>query len=197
MVFKTLPLLLVLCFTSIHLNAQQLRNKFYTSTEITIGNYKGFDMNFNFINKRDQSIKMGYACVFRKSSNTPENFSNGLSGLLSFGLSNPLQRMETFHVSVGKIVPGKHLDSPRWNLTAGLGYTVISTPTNWQASSNGILANYTYDFSKKRTISLLINPKMEFPLFGIYGFTLSPLLQVSPKSFYIGIGFGSMFGRIR
>lgn len=198
MAFKTLTLLLVLSITSLQLNAQQPRNKFYTSNEITVGNYKGFDMNFNFINKRDQIFKIGYSCVLRKSANTPENFSNGLGGLISFGLSNALQRIETFQVSVGKILPGKHIDSPRWNLTAGLGYTTISTPTDWQPNSSGWLApNYTYDFRKQRTISLVLNPKIEFPFSGIYGFSLSPLLQISTKSFYAGIGFGSLFGRIR
>jgi hypothetical protein len=198
MVFKTLPLLLILLFTSLQLSAQQPRNKFYASNEITIGNYKGFDMNFNFINKRDQTLKIGYSCVLRKSANTPENFSNGLNGLFSFGLSNPLQRIETFQVSVGKILPGKHIDSPRWNLTAGLGYTTISTPTDWQPNHTGLLApNYTYDFSKQRTISVILSPKIEFPIFGIYGFSLSSLVKVSPKSFYAGIGFGSLFGRVR
>ncbi len=198
MVFKTLTLLLAVCFTSLHLNAQQARNKFYTSNEITVGNYKGFDINFNFINKRDQTFKIGYACVFRKSANTPENFNNGINGLISFGLANALQRIETFQVSAGKIFPGKHNDSYRLHLAIGLGYTTVSTPTDWQPNHTGLLApNYTYDFSKKRTISIIINPKIEFPVFSIYGFTLSPLLQISPKSFYAGIGFGSMLGRVR
>ena len=64
--------------------------------------------------------------------------------------------------------------------------------------NGGFLAeNYTYEYSKFNTVSLIISPKIEFPFSRIYGLTISPLIQINKDRTYLGVGIGQMMGLLR
>ena len=170
----------------------------YTTTELSIGNYLGIDLNLNYIYEERYSFKIGYAGQLRKPRTQPTDFSSGLSGVFLFGLLNPYDKMDTYQLGVGKIYMLNPAKTIRLNLSVGLGYTIIREPENWQsAASDGVGSNYTWDLDKVKTLSLIINPKIEFPLLNVVGFTVSPVLQVNKQRVYVGIGLGDMFGLLR
>lgn len=197
MVIKYLSLALLLFWvTSLQLNAQDSKIKLYGSTEIVIGNYKGLDFNLNYITKDHKTFKIGVAFGSRNDEDAPQDYDRGLN-ILSIAPSAPQFSITTFQITAGKIYPLKKSKLDRLNLSAGLGYTLFRDPTNWRSINPGWLGpNYSYDTKEEHTFSLILNPKLEFPASRAIGISISSLLQISPQSFYIGIGFGGIFGRI-
>ena len=57
--------------------------------------------------------------------------------------------------------------------------------------------NYTWNYKTHNTLSLIINPKIEFPFTRFYGLTISPMLQINKDRTYVGIGIGQMIGLLR
>ncbi len=75
---------------------------------------------------------------------------------------------------------------------------MITEPINWTEVDNFFLAeNYTWDNHKYDTVSLMINPKIKFPFTRYYGFTISPMLQITKDRAYFGIGIGQMIGFVK
>jgi hypothetical protein len=46
-------------------------------------------------------------------------------------------------------------------------------------------------------MSLIINPKIEFPLTNFIGLSVSPMIQLNKDRTYYGIGFGTMLGKLK
>ena len=189
----------LLIFSVYQVNAQFSENHaIYHSSEITVGNYLGIDINANYVLKEKYSFKIGYSGFIRKPKGAPENYSSGLFGALTFGLANPYDQIGNIQISAGKIYPLNKKGTIRANLSLGLGFTSIREPTNWQPLYGGFLdENYSYEYHKYHTVSLIINPKIEFPITRIYGLTLSPMILINKDRTYMGIGVGHMIGLLR
>uniref|UniRef100_UPI004047C471 hypothetical protein n=1 Tax=Flavobacterium sp. TaxID=239 RepID=UPI004047C471 len=134
----------------------------------------------------------------RKPKSQPEDYSSGLTGVLLFGAANPYDQLENYQIGVGKIYKLNPRGTIRANISLGLGYTIIKEPENWIRINNGFLAeNYTWNYNRYSTFSVILNPKIEFPFSRFYGLTLSPLVQINKDRTYIGIGVGQMIGLLR
>jgi len=174
------------------------RNAIYTTGEINFGNYLGVDFNLNYVLDERYSMKVGYSGHIRKPKTQPENYTSGLIGALLLNLANPHDELENYQILVGKIYPMNNKGTIRANVSVGLGYTTIREPRNWQFVSGSFLTeNYTYEYSRYNTVSFIINPKIEFPILRFYGFTFSPMLQISKDRTYYGVGLGQMIGLLR
>lgn len=191
---------ILICSISINLSYAQFdeNNAFYLSNELNLGNYIGVDVNLNYIIKEKYSFKIGYTGNIMKPKSQPENYSSGLIGLFFFGLANPYDIFENYQIAFGKIYKLDKSGTARVNLSLGLGYTTISEPENWEFINNNFVAqNYTWNYKKFNTISIIINPKIEFPFKRYYGVTISPMLQINKDRVYFGIGIGQMIGFLR
>jgi hypothetical protein len=173
-------------------------NAIYSTGELNLGNYIGFDLNLNYVYKDKYSFKVGYTGNIRKPKSQPEDYSPGFAGILLFGLANPYDQLENYQISVGKIYKINQSRTTRLNASAGLGYTIIIEPENWERVNSGNFAeNYTWNYNKFNTISLIINPKIEFPFSRFYGITISQLVLLNKDRTYFGIGIGQMIGLLR
>ncbi|WP_372919732.1 hypothetical protein [Salegentibacter sp.] len=173
-------------------------NALYSTAELNLGNYLGFDISLNYLYQDKYSFKIGYTGNIRKPRSQPEDFTSGLKGLLFYGLANPYDQLENYHIGVGKIYNLNQSGTIRANISIGLGYTLIREPENWERLYNGFLAeNYTWNYRKHNTVSLVINPKIEFPFTRFFGLTISPMLQINKDRTYLGIGIGNMLGSLR
>jgi len=173
-------------------------NAIYTTGELNLGNYIGLDINLNYIYKEKYSFKVGYTGNLRKPKTQPDNYVSGLTGIASFGLANPYDQFESYQVGFGKIYNLNKSNTIRLNLSLGLGYTIIREPENWQIINNAFLTeNYTWNYDKNKTVSLIVNPKIEFPFTRYFGLTISPMLQINRDRAYVGIGIGQMLGLLR
>lgn len=174
-------------------------NAIYLCTELNIGNYFGGDISLNYIYKEKYSFKIGYTGVIRKPKSLPDDFEAGVIGLLFAGFTDPLDYFDSYQIGVGKIYRVDDDERIRLNLSIGLGYTILKEPENWvkKTQDESLKENYTWDYRETKTLSLIINPKIEFSFIRVYGLTLSPMLQINKDRTYYGIGIGQMIGLLR
>lgn len=196
---KRLLAISICVFTIVIAKAQTIeRDPAYFTAELNLGNYSGIDLNFNYIFKNDYSIRVGYTGNWRRAKSLPENYSPGLFSLFTFFLIDPFDQMQNFQISYGRILYLNEKQTIRANLSIGVGYTVITEPENWQKISPAFfISNYSWEYKSHNTVSLIINPKIEFPLTRFYGLTISPMAQISIDRAYYGIGIGQMLGRLK
>ncbi len=196
---KRKTLLLAISFMSfIFANAQFAENNaLYAASELNFGNYFGVNLDLNYVLKEKYSFKVEYSGNLRKAKSIPEDFSIGLTGIFLFGLTTPVDRFQNYGATVGRIYKINQSGTIRANLSLGIGYTVYTEPENWEKISSDYDKNYTYDKVKHEAVSLIVNPKIEFPITRFFGFTLSPMLQINKDRTYIGVGFGTMIGLLR
>jgi len=180
-------------------NAQFAENNaIYSTGELNIGNYIGVDINLNYVYKEKYSFKVGYTVNVRKPKLQPENYTSGLTGIFLLGLANPYDQFENYQIGFGKIYNLNKGGTIRVNFSLGLGYTTIREPENWQMINASFLTeNYTWNYKTYNTLSIIINPKIEFPFTRLYGLTISPMLQMNKDRTYFGIGIGKMIGLLR
>lgn len=150
--------------------------------------------------KEKYAFKVGYSGNFRKPKSQPEDFNTGVVGILIFGLNSPIDQFENFGATVGRIYKTNQTGTIRANLSLGIGYTVYTEPENWKKINDNpvsVTENYSYDKIEHKAVSLIVNPKIEFPFTRYFGFTASPMLQINKDRTYLGIGFGTMIGLLR
>lgn len=187
---------LLLAFTNVKAQLGE-EHAVYSTTEFILGNYLGINLNLNYVYQEKYSVQAGYSGNVRLSRSRPEDYHSGIGGLISLGLSNPYDVLENYQVNLGKIYPLNNNGTIRLNLLAGVGLTTIREPANWEPFTAVLGSNYTFAYEKYRTLSLIINPKIEFPLTRFFGLTVSPLIQLSKNRSFYGIGFGDMLGLLR
>ena len=198
---KTLILLAVI-FASVNITTAQLakNDAIYAASELNLGKYYGMDLNLNYVLNEKYSFKLGYTGYLRKPKTLPEDFSTGVIGILVWGLNHPMDKFENYGASVGRIYKINLCGTIRVNLSLGVGYSILTEPDNWEKINNNAISlqeNYSYDNIKHKAVSLIVNPKIEFPITRFFGFTISPMLQINKERTYFGIGIGSMIGILK
>ena len=133
--------ILILFITSIQFtNAQVAKNnKLYASSELSIGNYLGVDVNLNMITKKNHIYNVGFTGNFRGSKSTPSDFRD-INDPFLFG--GPRDYFNSFQIGFGKLYNiGKieNLDENgivRANISFGLGITGLKERVNWRLNNN-------------------------------------------------------------
>ena len=194
--------LLAMSFISINFaNAQFAENNaVYATGELNLGNYFGVDLNLNYVLNEKYSFKLGYTGNLRKPKTLPEDFTTGVTGILVWGLNHPMDQFENFGASIGRIYKLNQSGNIRVNFSMGVGYTILTEAENWEKINDNLVSptkNYSYNYVEHKAVSLIVNPKIEFPMTRFFGFTVSPLLQINKGRTYYGIGFGSMIGLLK
>jgi len=94
--------ILILFFISIQFtNAQVTKNnKLYASSELSIGNYLGVDVNLNMITKKNYIFKVGFNGNFRASKSTPSDYVDIVDPVL---LEGPRDYLNRFQAGFGKL----------------------------------------------------------------------------------------------
>ncbi len=170
----------------------------YFGNDMNVGNYIGVDLTVNYAYQEKYSLKVGYSGNIRKAETQPYDYSSGFFKTMLLGLGSPADQLGNIQLAAGRIYKLNKKGTIRANLSLGLGYTTIKEPGNWQRTGSHLLKeNYTWDYDKYHTISLIINPKIEFPLTRFYGFSVSPMFQLNKDRVYLGIGVGHIFGLLR
>lgn len=184
----------LICLPSTAQKKQKNKSKYYISSEVGAGNYMTYGVDLNYVVNDKYTFKIGYGGFVRNSKTLPAD--------LSSTISTPRDIMNTLQFMVGHaIYLSPNNKKNRVNLAAGIGYTSIDKPSNWQAvdvdmSKKNPPKTYMFDTTTEQEASLIIQPKIEFLIERYFGFTVSPTLQISESETYIGIGFGSMIGNL-
>ena len=176
-------------------SAQEVeKHLIYYSNEINMGNYIGYGVDINYIYNEKYSAKFGVVGNIRRSTNEPSDYRTGFLGFLV----GPYETVGSVNLQVGKIYYLNSKRNTRLNAAVGIGYSTVQLVENWESDYGGSFdSNYSYDIVRTDVGSLIISPKLEFPLGRIFGFTISPTAVINNKSSYYGIGLGYMVGLIR
>ncbi|TDL99438.1 MAG: hypothetical protein C4K58_05920 [Flavobacteriaceae bacterium] len=177
------------------------RGAYYLTSEIGGGNYGGFNIHLNYITPENVSIKFGASSLrAQQYKEVPDDFNyGGAVNVLFLGLGTLTEDTETYSISVGKVFPLNQRGTIRANLSAGLGYSIFTVAENF-TKKDGLFyldSNYTWEKKDYDMVSLIINPKLEFPFTRYVGLTLSPELTINEKRVYYGAGLGLMVGLLR
>ena len=190
-------LLFIAVLNPIHAQTE-LKHAYYLGSDLKLGNYVGLDLDLNYVHSEKYSLSVGYSGHIRKARSLPYDYSSGLFNAMLFGLGQPLDQLENVQLTAGRVYKLNKKGTIRINFSAGLAYSTIKEPGNWQRTDDLFLVeNYTWDYEKYHTMSLIINPELEFPLTRFFGLTLSPMAIINKDRTYVGIGIGQIFGLLR
>ena len=179
----------------------QKADTYYLTGEFNAGNYYGAHFGLTYVLENKYSLNVGFTGNVRKPRSLPKDYIGGLASGLSFGLSDPKDHILTYGFGMGRIYDLNAKGTIRAHISLGLGYSIIKEPRDWQAKDPvGTLdfsRNYTHSYGNRSTLSLILAPKIEFPISRYFGPSLSPMLQINKDRTYIGLGFGAMIGKLR
>lgn len=178
----------------------------YGSGHIAVGNYRGLDLNLNYIYKDKYAFQIGVSYNHRRAESMPSNYRAGLVLFdLPFFYNGPIDVFSNIQFTGGKIFQLRENPYVRITLAAGLALTTLGGPQNWRKSTGGggfggdfgLRASHRYDYHSYQTLSIVINPKIEFPFSRFYGLSVSPQLVVNKDRTLVSIGVGHMIGFLR
>jgi len=129
---KKTTALFILFSVIVKLNAQfSERNAIYATGELGLGNYMELNLNLIYVFNEKYSIQAGCSTHGRVSKSQPSDYSSGLVGIFTLGLAQlHWDQMDNYQILIGRIYKGNENGTIRFNLECGLGYTVITEPTN-------------------------------------------------------------------
>jgi hypothetical protein len=179
--------------------AQSLESDYvYFNSGVSTGNYIGGSLSLNYIHKEKYSGEIKISGLIRKPKSQPPDFSGGLFGSFSFGLSLPYDHIRSYEILFGKVKKLNEEGTIRWNLKGGFAYSKIVQPFNWKKVNNNVITNnYTFEYGQRNVISFVINPNIEFPFTRFIGFSISPFAVMNKEANAVGIEFKAMSGLIR
>ena len=194
-------LCLILTLPSQQILAQFGKDNFvYLSEDAFFGNYKGGSLSLNYLRKQKMSIGIGMTSVSRAPESRPADYHGSILGInvIFPDISGSVDRLIDFHFTMGKVILLNENGTIRANLSAGLGYTYIQEPYDFErVTSSFLFSNYTNKTRDWRTVSLILHPKVEFPISRVFGFSVAPMLMVNKDRVFVGVGFGTLLGLLR
>lgn len=195
---QILLILLITLWTGFSATAQFAENNsLYLGLGPNVGNYSGFDINFNYALQRSWSAQIGIKKGVRGAKNKPDNFSGGILGVLSRGLTNPKDEITSYQFLGGKMIL---LDGEegrfRLNLLTGPSINKFRNSVNFQrVTENGIiLGTYTFETEKEQGIGWMVKPTLEIPLGKVVGFGFSPYANFNSKNMSFGFDIQLLLG---
>ncbi len=193
-----LVLILLLLCTTIQVNGQdEGKHAIYGANEINMGGYVGIDASLNYIYNEKYSFRFGFCNNTRLAKSKPSDYSPGVIGLLTLGMSTPRDYFQSFQLAGGMIAKLSESGKARVNISIGLGLAKTKVPDNWQKIDGYLTDNYTWDYKTEHSVSLIINPKFEFPFTRYWGLSISPMLQFYDGGTFFVVGIGHVFGLLR
>lgn len=200
-IYKTVAFLVFLMFLSHH-SLGQINPDYliYSSFKGNLGNYYGGGITLDLINKSDFSFGIGYYEHDKKPKDLPTDYKKGILSLLSIGEDIAKEKMQSVSFTLGRVFFSKSNSGIRYNLKAGMIYSVLKTPTNWLKLNEGSLLsmeNYSYNYEKQYSFGILINPTIDFPLLKFLGFSVGPYSFLNSKSISYGIELTTLIGCVK
>jgi hypothetical protein len=165
----------------------------------SLGKYPGGKYSLEFVNSNKLSYTIGIYEQGRKYGNLPADYRppSGIFSNFLFGMDYPMEERTTVYFGMGKVFPadkGKN----RFNLSAGLGYNLLSYPSDFKKiTPSGTSENYSYVYKKDYSIGLVINPTADFGVWRFFGLSTGIISVISPNGSSVGFELSYMLGSVR
>lgn len=190
----TLIIALTLLSLSQYTNAQASRENTYNfSGGLFFGNNLGTDLTLNYVFKNEFTATLGYNDLARESQDASMDPGNQIVKLFTFGLGGKWDHMETLSLRVGKLVRFSKDGKSRLLLSTGPGLSWIRTN---HYAYDPVADDNTWVEDHTRTMSLLVDSKLEFPIVKYIGLRVGPTVLVNRERTFWGIETGVVVGRL-
>jgi len=201
-IYKLVAFLVFLMFLSQHSSGQIKQDYLiYSSLKGNLGNYYGGGITLDLIHKNKYSFGIGFYEHDKKPGNLPTDYKKGALSLLTIGEGVARDNVQSVSLTLGRVFLSKSNSGIRYNLKAGVTYSVSKTPANWVKlnESGGLLSmeNYSYNYKKYREIGIIINPTIDIPLFKFLGFSVGPYSFLNLKTISYGIEITTIIGCVK
>ena len=91
--------LLIFIFSIQFINAQlKENNKVYITSELSLGNYSGVDLNLNFVTKKNYTLKIGYSGNLRFPKSEPNDYAS-INDVFPF--TGPYDYFKSYQINFG------------------------------------------------------------------------------------------------
>ncbi|WP_336093847.1 hypothetical protein [Leeuwenhoekiella sp. CH_XMU1409-2] len=173
------------------------KNWAYFSLGGVVGSHLGVSVSADYVYDNKYSLEIGWEQYIRSSQNKPDDFSSGLVNLFLLNLFEPFEQSDMVQLQGGRVFILNEKKSIRLNIMGGLAFTSIKDAFDFRVVDSPFLTdNYTYEYSKRNTISLLFSPRIEFAT-AYYGLSLSPKFIYNKDIIYFGLSLNHMIGVLR
>ncbi len=191
--------LVLFLFFSFSGQAQQAhKNTLFASGGFCFGNYSGTNIALIYQHNEKISFQIENNILSRITQDPPVN------------LKVPKKRLaKELNKSFGFLVGFIHLiDNKKhykFNLKAGIEYSLLDLPYNWQYVEHNILGSlfpkvfssyYTNDYHRTQHIGITLEPSLELPLKKGIGIALSLYVNAHKKAVAFGIKSNIIIGRL-
>lgn len=195
-----ISLLLIFTFMVIGFSAKAQfaeNNSLYLGTGFSVGNYEGGDINFNYASQRKWSAQFGIKSVSREAENKPDDYSGGIIGLITLGLSDPVDEITSYQFLGGKmILLSDSKISTRLNLLTGPTINKFQKSVNFQKNTAGgvFTGTYTFDNQQSSGFGWMVKPSLELTFGKVFGLGFNPYLHFNSLDFSYGFDFQLLIG---
>lgn len=172
----------------------------YSSLKGNLGNYYGGGITLDLIHKNKYSFGIGFYEHVKKPGDLPPDYKKGVLSLLTMGESVARDNMQSASLTLGRIFFSKSNPGIRYNIKAGVTYSVLKTPENWvKLNEGGLLSleNYSYTYKKYYEFGILINPTIDIPILRFLGFSVGPYSFLNLKTISYGIELTTLIGCVK
>lgn len=201
-IYKLVAFLMFLMFLSHHSSGQIKQDYLiYSSLKGNLGNFYGGGITLDLIHKNKYSFGIGFYEHVKKPGNLPTNYKKGALSLLTLGEGVAQDNLQSLSLTLGRVYLRKSNTGIRYNLKAGVTYSVSKTPANWVKLNEGggllSMENYSYSYEKYREIGILINPTIDLPLLKFLGFSVGLYSFLNLKTISCGIELTTLIGCVK
>lgn len=151
------------------------------------GNHTSQEVSLNLIFDNDIIIN-GFWKKFKKRKSWEVN-SNWIGRLFS---NVPNEELEIFGIGIGKAFYLNEIETVRFNLTGGIGYSIFLNPQYDEFMNSG---EVIYD--KFESFALKLTPRIDFPFSRYYGLYFDGSVTVTQKRTFLGFSVGHIIGALR
>ncbi len=193
----------VLMLTSVY---AQWSNKFsvrkaekhflYGTGDVMVGNYNGGNIGMNYIYNSKYLVNFGFSVSSKSAGN---QFAEQLKSaeINPNSINMPDENLENFHLMIGRVFKLSPNNNIRVVLQGGPGVSAIREPVFTTINNNEtVFSDYHIGFRKRQQVSLILNPKIEFPVTCVLGFSVGPMVIVNDERTFFGVSIGFLYGVI-
>jgi len=128
-IYKLVAFLVFLMFLSQHSSGQIKQDYLiYSSLKGNLGNYYGGGITLDLIHKNKYSFGIGFYEHDKKPGNLPTDYKKGALSLLTMGEGVARDNVQSVSLTLGRVFLSKSNSGIRYNLKAGVTYSVSKTP---------------------------------------------------------------------
>jgi len=163
----------------------------YTSGDVVVGNKTSGKLGLNYVYNNKYIVNVGFSATAKTEAAIPNEILKSAIALIPANSTPAFVNSQNIHVMIGRVVKLNEEGTFRLLLQGGPGLYAKRSPS-FTIDSN----EYNYKMEVVSSLCLVVNPKVEIPLFSTLGVSAGPMAVINQNEKYFGAGIGIMYGII-